>query len=242
MSARFPSSKAPFTSAEKKPPAAAVTGTSADPNNALWRMPEWFPDLDPQVHELLKMFHGELIKFNLRLNLVSRTTEREADEVHFADCLSAVQLISAAGLDRPVYDVGSGNGLPGIIMGVLNPGLEVHLVESDSRKCEFLKHAIHFLKLPNVKVMNVRLESLKNTDLGVGISRGFATIAKTVLACNKIFSKGGRFYHLKGPSWSREIADIPSQLISVWTPELVGEYSLPISQSRRAVVCTTKIS
>lgn len=242
MSSRFPPSKSPFASAEKKVPGAAATNPSADPNNALWRMAEWFPDLDPQIHELLKMFHSELIKFNLRLNLVSRATEREADEVHFADCLSAAQLISATGLNRPIYDVGSGNGLPGIVMGILNPTLEVFLVESDSRKCEFLKHAVHHLKLANVKVMNVRLESLKNTDLGVGVSRGFATIAKTILACNKIFSKGGKFYHLKGPSWSREIADIPSQLISVWTPELVGEYSLPVSQSRRAVVCTSKIS
>lgn len=240
MSARFPPSKAPLPAAAKKVP--ATTPASADPNNALWRMKEWFPDLDPQIHQLLHVFHGELIKFNLRLNLISRATEREADEVHFADCLSAAQLISATGLNKPVYDIGSGNGLPGIILGILNPSLEIHLVESDSRKCEFLKHAIHVLKLPQVKVMNVRLESLKEANMSLGISRGFATIAKTVLACNKVFTKGGKFYHLKGPSWSREIADIPSQLISVWTPELVGEYSLPVSQGRRAVVCTTKIS
>lgn len=231
MSARFATPRAP-----------ASTTANADPNNALWRMREWFPDLDPQIHEALQTFHGELIKFNLRLNLISRTTEREADEVHFADCLSSAQLIGATGLTGPVYDVGSGNGLPGIVLGILNPQLAVQLVESDSRKCEFLKHAVHVLKLSNVQVMNVRLESLKDTNLGVGISRGFATIAKTILACNKIFRKGGKFYHLKGPSWSREIADIPSQLIAVWNPELVGEYSLPVSQSRRAVVCTTKIS
>ncbi len=239
MSSRFPSSKVTGPLPVKKPAAATP---DQDPNNALWRLKEWFPDLDPQLHEMLKLFHSELIKFNLRLNLVARTTEREADEIHFADCLSACQLIGATGLTAPVYDVGSGNGLPGIILGILNPMVEINLVESDSRKCEFLKHAIHVLKLPHVKVMNVRLESLKAADLGIGLSRGFATIAKTILACNRIFTKGGKFYHLKGPSWSREIADIPSQLISAWSPELVGEYSLPVSQGRRAVVCTTKIS
>lgn len=239
MSSRFPSSKAAIPPAPAKKP---VVAPEHDPNNALWRLKEWFPDLDPQIHEMLKTFHGELIKFNLRLNLVARSTEREADEVHFADCLSACQLIGAAGLTQPVFDVGSGNGLPGIILGILNPKAQINLVESDSRKCEFLKHAIHILKLPSVQVMNVRLESLKGGDMGIGLSRGFATIAKTVLACNRIFVKGGKFYHLKGPSWSREIADIPSQLISVWSPELVGEYSLPVSQGRRAVVCTTKIS
>lgn len=240
MSARFPPPKSSFPAPATKP--APTNAAAADSNNALWRLREWFPDLEPNAHEMLKVFHSELIKFNLRLNLIARPTEREADELHFADCLSASQLIGAAGLNRPVYDVGSGNGLPGIVIGLLNPSVEVNLIESDSRKCEFLKHAVHVLKLSNVKVMNLRLESLKQAELSIGVSRGFATIAKTILACNRLFVKGGKFYHLKGPSWSREIADIPSQLISAWTPELVGEYSLPVSQSRRSVVCTTKIS
>jgi 16S rRNA (guanine527-N7)-methyltransferase len=232
VNSRFPPPRTPAVDKKK----ADDTGSA----NALWRIPEWFPDLSPRVQELLRAYHTELLKFNLKLNLISRNTERDADEAHFADCLLALKCLKPADLGSRIFDVGSGNGLPGIILGILEPEREVELVESDSRKCEFLKHAVHALKLTNVKVQNVRLETLQTANMKVGISRGFASISKTCLACNKIFPIGGQFFHLKGNSWSSEIAEIPSQLISVWTPELVGEYSLPASQARRAVVRTTK--
>lgn len=231
MNSRFPPPKnAP---SPKKPD---------DAGNALWRIAEWFPDLSPRVLEQLKAYHGELLKFNAKVNLISRNTERDADEGHFADSLLALKAMAKSNLGSPVYDIGSGNGLPGIVLGILDPAREVMLVESDSRKSEFLKHVVHTLNLSNVKIVNVRLESLGFKTPQVGISRGFASISRTCLLCNKVFPAGSRFYHLKGNAWSSEIAEIPSQLISVWTPELVGEYVLPVSQARRAVVCTTKKS
>lgn len=211
-------------------------------DNALWRISEWFPDLPKSSLDLLKIYHGELLKFNIRLNLISRTTERDSDEVHFADCLYAARLLEKIEVKNPIYDIGSGNGLPGVVMAILSPKLEFYLVESDSRKCEFLKHLLHVLKIPNCTVMNVRLESLKNEEISTAISRGFASVSKAILAMNKPFASGGQFFHMKGSNWSTEIAEIPSQLMSAWSVELVGEYSLPASQARRAIVCTKKIS
>jgi 16S rRNA (guanine527-N7)-methyltransferase len=222
----------PKDTAAKKPAA------SAESDNALWRIPEWFATMDPSLAEALKTYHKELMKFNGRLNLISRSTEREADETHFADSLLAAELLLKSPLGKKVYDIGSGNGLPGLILAICKPDTEFALVESDARKCEFLKHMIHVLGLKNCQVMNVRIETLSGMD--VAISRGFASLSKALLTVNRMFNKGGKFYHLKGNNWSREIADIPSQLIAHWKPELIGEYSLPVSQVRRAVVCTTK--
>ncbi|MGE4131371.1 MAG: 16S rRNA (guanine(527)-N(7))-methyltransferase RsmG [Bdellovibrionales bacterium] len=213
----------------------------SDANNALWRINKWYPELDPRVAKMAEAYHSELIKFNLKVNLISRNTEREADENHFADCLMGCQLIVNSGIEGPVFDIGSGNGLPGLILAIMAPKAEVHLVESDTRKGEFMKHVIHFLGLENAKVLNLRLESLKKAELNAATTRGFATITKTLLSCNASFLKGGRIFHFKGPSWSREVAEIPSQIISQWKPELLGEYSLPNTQVRRVVVCTTKI-
>lgn len=210
--------------------------------NALWRMDEWFPFLAPNVKEKVKAYHAELLKFNVRLNLVSRTTEREADEIHFADCLLASEIILKKDLGKQVYDIGSGNGMPGILLGIVDPKRQYFLVESDNRKCEFLKHVVHDLALENVTIMNARFENLVGTGIKVAISRGFASISKTLLICNKIFQPGGQFYHLKGSNWSSEIAELPSQIISVWSPELVGEYSLPATQAARAVIITQKKS
>ena len=188
----------------------------------------------------LQTYHQELLKFNLKVNLISRNSEREADETHFADCLLASRLILKESPGNTIYDIGSGNGLPGLILAILSPDTTVMLVESDSRKSEFLKHMIHLLCLKNVNVMNVRLETLQAATIETAVSRGFASISKSVLAINRSFNSGGKFFHLKGSNWSTEIAELPSQLISIWTPSLVGEYSLPVSQVRRAIICTVK--
>ena len=206
----------------------------------MWRVPEWFPTLSPNVLAQLKSYHGELLKFNARLNLISKNTERDADEQHFADCMRAVEIVLKQNVPGKVYDIGSGNGLPGLIFAIMDPTREYSLVESDSRKAEFLKHVADTLKLKNVKVVVARFESLKSLGITCAVSRGFANISKTVLTCNKLFDAGSKFYHLKGSGWSSEVAEIPSQLISVWSPELVGEYVLPVSQARRAVVGTQK--
>jgi len=189
---------------------------------------------------LLKAYHSELLKFNAKLNLISKSTEREADELHFADCVLASEIMFKHEFPKKVFDIGSGNGFPGLVFGILDPAREYILVESDARKVEFLKHAIAVLKLKNVAALNVRFETLGSMNIEAAVSRGFASIAKTLLVCNKIFPKNSLFLHLKGSNWSSEIADLPSQLISVWQPELLGEYSLPVSQARRAIVVTEK--
>lgn len=209
--------------------------------HALWRVPQWFSALAPDTLETLRQFHVELLKFNAKLNLISRNTERDADETHFADCVLAIQALPQLTKAKLVVDVGSGNGLPGLIFAILHPHHPIQLVESDARKCEFLKHVAHQLNLRQVQVANVRLEALPMVAAGsVGLSRGFASISKTCLLANKVFPAGSTFYHLKGNSWSSEIAEIPSQLMSFWRPELVGEYTLPVSQVRRGLVATTK--
>jgi len=229
-----------WTPPPRFPPSKSGDDDSSGGDNALWRIPQWFPDLDPDFSRQLHEYHSELLKFNVRLNLISRNTEREADEIHFADSILVTDILKTVDLVSPVYDLGSGNGLPGIILAIARPETQFFLVESDSRKCEFLKHIIHYLKLKNCQVMNVRLETLKSADMSTAVSRGFASISKTLLAVNKSFRSGGKFYHLKGSNWGTEIAEIPAQLIALWSPELLGEYSLPDSQARRAVICTTK--
>lgn len=196
--------------------------------------------MDATSIERLHLYHGELLKFNSKLNLISRNTERDADEAHFADCILAAQTLAKVDLGANVYDIGSGNGLPGLLMAILSPKTTFHLVESDVRKAEFLKHVAHTLQLGNATVLNVRVESLPAGSITNAVSRGFASVSKACVAVSKVMASGGVFYHLKGNSWSTEIAEIPSQLMSQWAPELIGEYVLPVSQARRAVVATRK--
>lgn len=65
-------------------------------------------------------------------------------------------------LEGEVYDAGSGGGLPGIPMALLYPATTFHLIESDRKKCSFLRAVKSELNLSNIKIHNVRIESFQN--------------------------------------------------------------------------------
>jgi 16S rRNA (guanine527-N7)-methyltransferase len=141
-----------------------------------------------------------------------------------------------------IYDLGSGNGFPGIIFAILFPKVKVIMVDTDQRKCEFLKHCVAALNLKNAAVQNLPLESLPPNSVQYCMARGLANISKSILSARRIVPVGGVFYHLKGETWSGEVGEIPTQLCSVWTPGLVKTYKLPIGEFSFAVIKTDKIA
>lgn len=208
-----------------------------------WRLEAWFPDLGPAIHQKLRAYNDELNKFNKALNLVSPKTLPMADIIHFADSILAMQaLIKANPKLDVIYDLGSGNGFPGLILALLAPSMKVIMVDSDQRKCEFIKHTASILGLSNATVQNVTIESLPANSIKTAMCRGFANISKTILVTRKLMPVGGILYHMKSENWSTEVREIPTQLCSVWTPALVAEYKLPIGSVKFALVRTDKIS
>jgi 16S rRNA (guanine527-N7)-methyltransferase len=224
-----------------KKPAGLSTPSNSEATNALWRIDQWFPELDPQVGQQLKKYYDELLRFNRTVNLIGVKTIIVADAIHFADSILSSRLIAKAGPIPEIYDFGSGNGFPGLVYAVLHPATKVHLVEADGRKAEFLKHVAAHLALKNVTVLIRTVESLPEKSVKVAISRGFAPIAKALLLSRRLFPRGGVYYHLKSEEWSSEVGQIPTQLCSFWTPSLVGEYRLPVGEVQFAVVRTDKI-
>lgn len=208
-----------------------------------WRIDEWFPDLSPDIRTRLKTYHEELIKFNRTLNLISAKTVFVADALHFADSILASQTImkSNPNIDK-IYDLGSGNGFPGMILAILYPKVQVVLVDMDLRKCEFLSHLAGVLKAFNVTIENKTIESYPEGSLMYVMARGLANISKSIMITRKAVPKGGIFYHLKSEEWGIEVGDIPTQLCSAWAPSLVGEYKLPIGTIKFSVVKTDKIA
>lgn len=207
-----------------------------------WRIDTWFPDIDEPTRKKLKNFHEELLKFNKTVNLISVKTIPQADAIHFADSILACRFIHNHNTIDEIYDFGSGNGFPGLIFSILFPKTKVHLVELDQRKAEFLKHCITALGLKNTDVMIRAIESLPERSVKYAMSRGFSSITKAIMSTRKIFPKGGRYFHLKSEEWASEVAQIPTQLCSFWTPSLAGEYKLPVGEVKFAVVKTDKIN
>ncbi len=165
------------------------------------------------------------------------------EAIHFADSVLAAKLIyPALHSKHTVYDFGSGNGFPGIVMGIIYPDFEYILVERDIRKTEFLKHIIARTGLSNVKTLVKSIEELPEGSCNNVVTRGFAALHKCMLLARKPMAKSGKLFHLKGDSFASELAGVPSQLFSHWNASLVGNYTLPETNSVETVVLTEKIS
>lgn len=208
-----------------------------------WRINAWFPELSSVINDTLKKYRDELMSANKAIPLISVKTIFHADALHFADSIMASKIIqeSDPSLDE-IYDLGSGNGFPGVVFSILFPKIKVVLVENDLKKADFLKKLAETLGLKNISVRSIPLESLPANSVKNCMTRGLSNLSKSILLARRIVPIGGSFYHLKGDSWSGEVGDIPTQLCSVWTPSLVKLYKLPIGDFKLAVIKTEKIS
>lgn len=113
-------------------------------------------DLSDSEMQDLSTFAQELVVWNQRFNL---TAIREATDIrkkHFLDSLSCMQI----DLTGRVIDVGSGAGFPGLVLRILSPDMELCLVESISKKTQFLSHIVQVLGLKKVSVVTARAEKL----------------------------------------------------------------------------------
>lgn len=208
-----------------------------------WRIKEWFSDLSDENINKLKLFNMELVKLNPSLSLVSEKTILFADAIHFADCIMACkELLLKEGKLPTVADIGLGNGFPAVILSVLSPGTKVVMLDKDPRKVEFINHTAKILDLKNLDAKVIGVDSLGPSSLDVVIMRSPTVITKALLALRKQVKKGGSLYMLKSEEWATEVANIPSQLCSFWTPSLVGEYRLPVGEVKFAVIKLKKIA
>ncbi len=207
-----------------------------------WRIKAWYPDLDQDVHDQLRLFFNELVKFNKTVNLIPSKTLANCDLIHFADSINACRIVhKKLNENEWLYDIGSGCGFPGLICGILFPMQKIALIEIDDRKINFLSHVINLLNLKNVKVENKKAESFLPDSITQVICRGFAPLSKTLLTFRKSVKLGGLVFNLKTDDWSMEISQIPTQLCSSWKPYLLAEYKLPVTDIKLYIVEAIKI-
>lgn len=128
-----------------------------------------------------------------------------------------------------VADIGSGAGLPGLVLAIARPDLRLTLVEPLLRRATFLSEAVDELELDNVVVRRVRAEELhQDPDLAPGFTvvtaRAVASLSKLVDWCMPLVAPSGELLVLKGSSASDEVAEAASRLRH-WgcsTPEVVA--------------------
>ena len=210
---------------------------------ASWRIRDHFPNLADDIISNLRIYHLELLRVNQSLDLIPNINDRDADLVHFYDSIKATEFIVK---DNPtvteIYDFGSGNGFPGIVIAIMNPSIKVNIVEADVRKADFLKLIATRVQLSNLNILNTKAESLSFKAPAVVVSRGLSNLARTLLLGSKVLQKGSILYSLKSDDWFSELSILPSQISSTWNNDMAFECELPETLGIRVVIKSVKIS
>jgi 16S rRNA (guanine527-N7)-methyltransferase len=150
-------------------------------------------------------FRAMLEIANAHMNLVGASTLADFWRRHFLDC---AQLIALAPNARVWADLGSGAGLPGVVLAILmkeEAGARVHLVESMAKRCRFLTDVVGALGLP-AEVHNARAEDLK-LNVEVVTARACAPLTRLLGFSRPYLARGAKGLFLKGAEVDTEVAE-----------------------------------
>ena len=148
-----------------------------------------------------------LLKENESMNLIGKSTIIDLDERHFLDCIQIVKYLPQH--EKSVMDIGTGAGLPGIILSIIG-FKNLHLVEKSPKKSSFLENCKLKLGL-NYVVHNKSISELSNLNIDYITARAFASIEKIISMTKKIINKQTKFILHKGKSYSTELEKINSK-------------------------------
>lgn len=137
-------------------------------------LPGLVPGVSRETLDRLDAYGALLRRWQPRINLVSRTTLDTLEHRHILDSAQLHPLLPANA--RVLVDLGSGAGFPGLVLAILGVP-EVHLIESDTRKCAFLREAARTTGTP-VTVHNRRIEQVAPFRADVVTARALAPLAE----------------------------------------------------------------
>lgn len=167
------------------------------------------PSVSRETVERLDLFVALLREANGAQNLIAASTAGEGLWLrHIADSAQLVTLIPAAQTSGRWVDLGSGPGLPGIIIALLLPGWTIRLVESRRLRCDFLRHATEQLGLTNVEILERRVEQLESSGHDVISARAFAPLPKLIATARHLARKNTLWLLPKGRNAVNELSSI----------------------------------
>ncbi len=153
-----------------------------------------------------------LQRWNATYNL---TAVRERDAMlrqHLADCLAVVPAVARQLPQGRVLDVGSGGGLPGVVLAIMLPTLDVTCVDAVGKKAAFVRQAAGTLALPQLHGVHARVEALKAPPFDLITSRAFASLADFVGLTRHHLRPGGVWMAMKGKHPDDELAALPADI------------------------------
>jgi 16S rRNA (guanine527-N7)-methyltransferase len=172
-----------------------------------------------------------LQKWNRVFNL---TALRHPDQMlthHVFDSLAVAPFFQKG---EACLDVGTGPGLPGIILAIIDPKKHWTLLDSNSKKTSFIQATIQELHLTNIQVVNARIEDFKpDHSFDAIVSRAFASLADFIKLCRHFLAPEGKLIAMKGPK-------VMEELTRIQFPYQLEKLQVPFLEEQRFVVLITQ--
>jgi 16S rRNA (guanine527-N7)-methyltransferase len=174
-------------------------------------------EIMPENIDKLLIYKDLLLKWNKSINLTS-IKNKEIVTHHFLDCLAVIPFIKSSSL----LDVGTGAGLPGIVIAIIKPDIKISLIDKVGKKITFIKRVLAELDIKNVQTHHSRVELMTSEEKYDGIiSRAFSNMGDFVQITKHLLKKQGVWYGMKSKkilndemkgidnSWTLESLDVP---------------------------------
>ncbi|WP_341502577.1 16S rRNA (guanine(527)-N(7))-methyltransferase RsmG [Gallaecimonas sp. GXIMD4217] len=177
-------------------------------------------DVSDEQRALLVRLVQQLDKWNKAYNLTSVRDPREMVAKHIVDSLVVSPHLPAAGT---IIDVGTGPGLPGLPLAIVNPDHQFVLLDSLGKRIRFIRQTCHELGINNVTAVQSRVEEHRpEAPYAAVVSRAFASIDDMLSWCGHLTDESGVFLAMKGQYPDGELQALPEAF------ELRAEYPLQV--------------
>ncbi|MDI3381763.1 16S rRNA (guanine(527)-N(7))-methyltransferase RsmG [Xenophilus aerolatus] len=189
-----------------------------------------------QQIEQLEAYGALILKWNKVYNLTALRDEASVRTHHLLDSLAAIGPLTR---QRPgttrLLDVGAGAGLPGVVIAIMRPDIAVSCLDAVAKKMAFVQQVAGELKLPNLRGVHARVESLQGEYEAIS-SRAFASLADFVAGSGHLLAKDGVWMAMKGK--------VPTEEIQALNPAVdvfhVEQLEVPGLDAERCIVWARK--
>jgi 16S rRNA (guanine527-N7)-methyltransferase len=192
-------------------------------------------DLTETQLDTLLAYLALLQRWNATYNLTAVRDPEQMVTQHLADCLAVIGPLRrhcSEGRTQRILDVGSGGGLPGVVIAALNPNVDVTCVDTVGKKAAFVRQAAGELGLKNLFAEHSRVEQLKAAPFDVIVSRAFASLDDFTRLTRHHLAPQGVWMAMKGKTPDDEMAQLTAELVVFHVEHL----TIPGLQAERCLV------
>jgi 16S rRNA (guanine527-N7)-methyltransferase len=181
-------------------------------------------DISDTQGELLHRFMALLQRWNGTYNLTAVRDPAQMLTQHLADCLAIVPALRRqrdASNAKRLLDVGSGGGLPGVVLAILESSLSVTCVDTVGKKAAFVRQVAAELGLRNLHAEHARVEQLAAAPFDIVTSRAFASLLDFTALTKRQLAPGAVWMAMKGKRPDDEMAALPVDVEMFHVEQLV---------------------